>query len=254
MLVSTPIVLIHGLIGSLQLPDLSGLLAPHRVLAPDLLGYGAQRQRVAAELSLDAQVEYLRGIVAQHFGDEPVHLVGHSVGGVVAALFACRYGARVRSLVSVEGNFSLKDAFWSARVAAMTPAEVEALLAGYRRDPAGWLAGAGVVPTAETLRVAECWLAQQPASTVQAMAQAVVAETAPAAYRDRLRALFARIPVHLIAGEHSRAGWDVPAWAESAAASQSLIPGCGHLPMLERPAAFAQAVATALDGLRGSPH
>lgn len=141
----------------------------------------------------------------------------------MAALFACRYGARVRSLVSVEGNFSLKDAFWSARVAAMAPAEVAALLAGYRRDPAGWLAGAGVVPTPETLRLAECWLAQQPASTVQAMAQAVVAETAPAAYRDRLRELFVRLPVHLLAGEHSRGGWDVPQWARRAAASQALI-------------------------------
>jgi pimeloyl-ACP methyl ester carboxylesterase len=39
------------------------------------------------------------------------------VGGVVAYLFALRHPERVMGLVSVEGNFSLKDAFWSSSVA-----------------------------------------------------------------------------------------------------------------------------------------
>lgn len=242
----TPIVMIHGLIGTLQLPDLSGYFAPGQVLTPDLLGYGAWREVPAVEVNIAAQVEHLGAILHRRFGTEPVDLLGHSVGGVVAALFAHGHPDRVRNLVSVEGNFSLRDAFWSASVAQMPLEQVEALLGGYRRDPAAWLAAAGVAGEPDRLQVAAHWLGQQPAATVQAMARSVVEETGPASYLDKLRELFARRPVHLIAGERSRAGWDVPAWAGQAAASQRLIADCGHLMMLENPEAFAAAVQRAL--------
>jgi pimeloyl-ACP methyl ester carboxylesterase len=243
---SSPIVFIHGLIGSLQLPDITGFFAPDQVLAPDLLGYGALREVSPAEVSIPAQVEHLRTTLQRHFGAEPVHLLGHSVGGVVAALFAHRHGEQVRSLVSVEGNFTLKDAFWSASVARMPVAQVEALLAGFRRDPAGWLAGAGVAAEPHLLRIADNWLAQQPASTLRAMAQSVLEQTGPAQYLEKLREVFAERPVHLIAGARSHAAWDVPDWARSAAASQSLVPNSGHLMMLENPGAFAATVQRAL--------
>lgn len=243
---TTPIVLVHGLIGSLQFPALLDCFAPGQVLAPDLLGYGALREVAPAEVSIPAQVEHLRATLQRQFGSEPVHLLGHSVGGVVAALFAHRYADRVSSLVSVEGNFSLRDAFWSASVAQMSLEQVKALLEGFRGDPAAWLEGAGVKVAPPAMRVAEHWLAQQPAATLLAMAQSVVEQTGPAWYQTLLRELFARLPVHLIAGERSRAGWDVPGWAERAAASQGLVAGCGHLMMLENPAAFAAAVRRAL--------
>lgn len=243
---STPIVLIHGLIGSLQFPELIRCFAPGEVLAPDLLGYGALREVAAGEVSIPAQVEHLRMTLERHCGAEPVHLLGHSVGGVVAALFAHKYAERVRSLVSVEGNFTLGDAFWSAAVARMAPAQVEELLEGFRRDPAGWLAGAGVAAEPALVQIADSWLAQQPASTLRAMAQSVVEQTGPAQYLDKLREVFARHPVHLVAGARSHAGWDVPDWARRAAASQSQIPNTGHLMMLEDPGAFVQVVKQAL--------
>ena len=179
---TTPIVLVHGLIGSLQFPELVRCFAPTPILAPDLLGYGALREVAPAEVSIPAQVEHLRATLERQFGAEPVHLLGHSVGGVVAALFAHRHADRVSSLVSVEGNFSLEDAFWSASVARMSLEQVEVLLAGYRDDPAVWLAGAGVAAEPQRLRLAERWLAQQPAATLRAMAQSVVEQTGPAQY------------------------------------------------------------------------
>lgn len=241
-----PVVFVHGLIGSLQTPDLSAFFAPGRIAAPDLLGYGALADVPPTDLSLVAQVEHLHASVQQHFADEPVHLVGHSVGWVVAALFARRYAKRVKSLVSVEGNFTLRDAFWSASVARMQLEQVEEMLDGFRRDPAAWLEGAGVAAEPRTLAVARSWLAQQPASTLRAMAQAVVEETAAPAYLDELRQLFASHPLHLLAGQRSQAGWDVPQWAYQAAASQTVIADCGHLLMLEKPEAFAQATIAAL--------
>ncbi|QXH43900.1 alpha/beta hydrolase [Pseudomonas xanthosomatis] len=56
----------------------------------------------------------------------------------------------------------------------------------------------------------------------------------------------AATPVHLLAGEHSRSGWDVPHWAAQQAASVTVLPGVGHLMMLEDPQGFAQALARLL--------
>jgi|GEM_PF-7090344 len=67
-----------------------------------------------------------------------------SVGGAVSALVADTHLERVVSPLSFEGNFTLDDAFMASRIAAMELGEVEAMLAGYRADVAGWLAVKGI--------------------------------------------------------------------------------------------------------------
>ncbi|CRI57871.1 alpha/beta fold hydrolase [Pseudomonas sp. CCOS 191] len=242
----TPVVMINGLIGCLDHPAFHHVLGPRRVIAPDLLGYGRLDDTPSTLIDIDAQVEHLRRSLEAH--NLPcVHLLGHSVGGVVAMLFAQRYPANVASVISVEGNFTLKDAFWSASVARMASAEAEAMLQGYRADAGAWLARSGIMANASCLTLAGQWLAHQPASTLQAMARSVVAVTGVPGYLDGLRRLFATKPVHLFAGEHSRAGWDVPSWAEEQAASFTVLPRVGHLMMLEDPQGFASAIARLLD-------
>jgi lipase len=243
---STPIVFVHGLIGSLQVPDLSIHFGSTRTLAPDLLGYGDLRDVPAHQLSLPAQVAHLERVLRQGFGDEPVHLVGHSVGGAIAGLFAHAHPDRVADLISVEGNFTLKDAFWSASVARMSAQEAEAMLEGFRADPAAWLARAGMPAEPFLIEVASRYLSQQPASTVRAMARSVVEETGSPAYLPKLRELFSRGRVHLLAGERSRPGWDVQDWALRQARSIGVVAGAGHMMMLEQPQAFASMVNKAL--------
>jgi lipase len=236
-----PILLVHGLIDSLRelVPVFAGRGA--QAYAPDLLGYGAMRDVPAAEIGLRKQVDHLaRWLDERQIAR--VCLVGHSVGGAVAMLFALGHPDRVASIVNVEGNFSLNDAFWSVRVAAMSAAETEAMLAGFQAEPARWLARSGIPAEPQHISAAERLLANQPASTIRATARSVVVVTGQADYDDMLRAVFAGpIPVHLLAGERSRAGWDVPNWARAAAASEMTLPG-GHLMMLEDPAGFVAAV------------
>jgi pimeloyl-ACP methyl ester carboxylesterase len=244
---STPIVLVHGLIGTLQIPDLLPFFDPNRVIAPDLLGYGLWREVSPSKVNIPAQITHLREILDRHCGQEPVHLVGHSIGGAIAALFAHAYPKRVASLVSVEGNFTLNDAFWSAAVAQMSPLEADRMLAGFRQDPQGWLTRAGIAPEPHFLAIGLHWLSQQPATTVQAMAQSVVDITGVPAYLPKLRTVFAEHPVHLLAGEYSRATWDVPDWAVLEAASFTVIPQTGHLMMLENPRGFVHTLKQLLD-------
>lgn len=128
----------------------------------------------------------------------------------------------------------------------MTDAQAHEMLEEFRAQPAAWLARSGIAPQPHFGDVAAQWLAQHPASTVRAMAASVVAETGAADYTDKLRRVFRRHRVHLIAGARSRAGWDVPDRALQDAASIAVLPDCGHMMMLEQPDAFANAVIYAL--------
>jgi pimeloyl-ACP methyl ester carboxylesterase len=215
--------------------------------APELLGYGEHRDAAFETISLPAQLEHLARKLAEQVGDAPVDLVGHSVGGVLALLLAEAHPSRVRRVVSVEGNFTLRDAFWSASIGRMSPEQADAMLEGFRADPAGWLESSGLRATAAQRDTAAQWLAHQPASTLRAMGQSVVDTTGPVAYLAAVQRVFSTHPVYLLAGERSRAGWDVPEWATRSCAGSAVLEGCGHLMMLEQPEAFAQALARCLE-------
>ncbi|HDR9581917.1 TPA: alpha/beta fold hydrolase [Burkholderia stabilis] len=233
----TPVVFIHGFIGTFDVREWNG---PY--LAPDLLGYGAHRAAPFDTITLAAQVEHVRYAVDAHFGAQPVDVVGHSVGGAIAMLFAHAHPERVRRIVNVEGNFTLDDAFWSASVGRMTPDEADAMLDGLRADPHGWLRGAIDDPSPRVLGDARRWLMHQPASTLRAMGRSVVATTGEPGYLAALAQVFAHHAVRLVAGERSRAGWHVPDWALARCAGFDTIERCGHLVSAERPDAFRETV------------
>ncbi|WP_063534102.1 alpha/beta hydrolase [Burkholderia sp. MSMB1589WGS] len=234
---SPPVVFVHGFIGRLGMHG-----SASQRTAPDLLGYGEHRAAPPESITLGAQVEHLRAFVDAHAGGTPVDMVGHSVGGAIAMLFAHAHPARVRRIVNVEGNFTLADAFWSASVGRMSGPDAQAMLDGFRADPLGWLGGAVDAPTPAMRETAIRWLDHQPASTLRAMGRSVVETTGDTGYLAALAQVFERHPVHLIAGERSRAGWSAPDWALAQCAGHHVIDGCGHLMMIERPDAFSTLI------------
>jgi lipase len=244
------LVFIHGLLGGFADPRALELLEPATMLAPDLHGYGSPVAG-AGEITIERQIDCVREVLDQEAPDERVHLIGHSVGGVIAAGFTHRFPERVASFVNVEGNFTLADAFWSRELAAKPHQEVDELLERDRSAPERWLRDGGIEPTDDNLRAAVEALSYQPSATVHAMARAVVDYTGRGEYDEMLRGVFASIPVHLVAGERSRAGWDVPDWALEAAASYTEIPEAGHMVMLEAPERLAIALRRLLGGASG---
>jgi pimeloyl-ACP methyl ester carboxylesterase len=83
-----PLVFLHGVGGVLQEnPFLDALARHYRVLAPELPGYG---ESTGDELLEDMLDFGLHGWdVVETLGVERPHLVGHSMGGMIAAEMAC---------------------------------------------------------------------------------------------------------------------------------------------------------------------
>ncbi|MBC8752564.1 lipase [Paraburkholderia sp. WC7.3g] len=232
-----PVVFIHGFIGTL---DVASYESQHAT--PDLVGYGRCQSVSLDAISLPGQVEHLRAFVDARFGSKPVDVVGHSVGGAIAMLFAHTYPAYVRRIVNVEGNFTLDDAFWSASVGRMSPSEADAMMNRFRSDPFAWISDSVTVPAPHLREVAIRWLAHQPASTLRAMGQSVVATTGDEDYLVILEQVFDRRPVYLLSGEHSRKGWNVPDWALEKSAGDHTLANSGHLMMLDDEVAFVAAI------------
>nr|ART36264.1 C873 [uncultured bacterium]ART38142.1 F210 [uncultured bacterium] len=92
----------------------------HRVLAPDMLGFGYSERPADAHYSLDTWVLHALGVLDAQ-GIAQADLVGNSFGGAIALALAVRHPERVRRLVlmgSVGVPFELTsglDAAWGYR-------------------------------------------------------------------------------------------------------------------------------------------
>ena len=106
-----PLVILHGLLGSSRNWQTAGrdLATHYHVFALDLRNHGASPH--ADEMSYDAMAS---DVIAwlDHQGLQQVILMGHSMGGKVAMLLACRFPSRVARLVVVDS--APKDYYWVA--------------------------------------------------------------------------------------------------------------------------------------------
>jgi pimeloyl-ACP methyl ester carboxylesterase len=97
-----PVVLLHGPGESAAkwfqvLPD---LVTTHRVVAPDLPGHGAS-DAIGGTLDIGRVLGWLDALI-EGTSPAPPALVGHVLGGAIAARFAVDRGERIRSLVLVD--------------------------------------------------------------------------------------------------------------------------------------------------------
>lgn len=240
----SPAVFVHGLIGPFRERDSFAALSPRLVSAPDLNGYG---QGANVTVTVESQTTALHDHMLSTYAGEPVHLVAHSIGAVYAFTLASRYPELVRSVVTVEGNFSLADAFWSQSISALSGQQAEMAIKETLDNAVDWLRASGIEANPTLLARAEVALAYQPWRTVWESAQTVVEYTSTSGYAKMLQSVFERIPVHLVAGERSESDWHVPAWARANAASTTTIPSVGHMMMMEAAELFGTKVAAILN-------
>lgn len=136
------IVLLHGFTGAKEnwLPLMRRLRSTHRVIAPDLPGWGESTRRPGADYGPIAQSERLRALLSALGGTAPIGarptqvrlagppalVVGHSMGGQILGLLAARHPdavGRIALLDSAGVAFRGND-FGRAVLAGKNPFEV----------------------------------------------------------------------------------------------------------------------------------
>jgi len=236
------LLLIHGLAGSLDYFDPSSRIASASVHTLDLLGYGGLRDVSQDRLTLQAQAEHVASCLKTQC-QTPVWLLGHSMGGAVVMLVADQRPELVRGIINVEGNFTLKDAFWASKIVIKSPGEWAEEYRRMVQDVPATVAAWHIAPSPQHIEWLAKILAYQPASTIYAMSRAIIEETGDPGYLEMVCRVVERgVPIHLIAGERSAKAWDVPDFVRAAARSYTEIAGAGHLMMLEEPDALCRVV------------
>lgn len=245
-------------------PYLSSLASRATLVYVDPRGCGRSPARRPADYTLAAMVEDLEAVRAA-LGFERIDLLGHGLGGAVAALYADRHPGRVRSILLVGASpepRSLLDA--PGLLKGMTP-EMQAAagaLAGNRYlSPDGRLR--------ERLRIAAPLLFRrltdrsfqrafvERLTTSADVRDAVAAALAAGASGTDLRAALGRlrIPVLVAAGRH-----DPTATVEEAEAVRAAVPGArlavfeesGAFPFAEQPVDFDRAARAFLSEASGA--
>ena len=100
-----PLVMVHGwmdVAASYQFV-VDAFAQDHYVVAPDWRGYGATESPPTDNYWFPDYLADLDFLIDHYSPDAPVHLVGHSMGGNVAMLYAGARPGRVRRLVNLEG-------------------------------------------------------------------------------------------------------------------------------------------------------
>ena len=144
------VVLIHGFASSLftwRRLSAALLAAGYRVIAVDLLGYGASARPAEPIYTTQTQAEVVLGVM-DALGVRQAHLVGHSFGGRVAMQIALLAPEQVRSLVALAPEAFATDRPLISRWVRLPI--LGYVLAFYSTSP--WLVAAGLRFTSATHR------------------------------------------------------------------------------------------------------
>ena len=246
-----PVVLLHGIFSEKDhwVDFARNLTGSYRVIVPDLPGYGESGRLAEHSYDYAAQVERLK-ILLDTLGTEPVHLAGSSMGGTIAALFAMRYPDRVASVAFIGAPHGIRSS---------RPSEMDLQI------------DAGKIPlvardAAEFEQMMSLLFVERPFLPYPVLhaAQSDAVRNAKSNVRlwheqlknrhlldDRIAGLRARTLALWGSGDlvFDVSGAEVLR-ARLTNADVRVLPGVGHLPMMETPAEASRIYADFLDSIR----
>lgn len=148
-----PVVFLHGLSGLVDDTRFLDLLARHhRVYAPELPGYGDSTGEELLEDMLDFSLHGWDVVVALGLGGQHPALIGHSLGGMIAAEMACLAPDSLSKLVLVDAFGLWLDEQPIPDIFSFLPFEFGDYLFYDAARAATLLAGGTDLADAETLR------------------------------------------------------------------------------------------------------
>ena len=243
------LVFMHGIGGNRTNwhDQLAACAAAFHAVAWDARGYGLSEDYEGPLDFADFSRDLLR--LLDHLGALRAHVCGLSMGGRIALDFHARFPARVASLILCDTFTGFAASFSAAERAEFVRLRKAPLLAGKEpRDIAPGLAALLLGPRAEPA-VKERAIASMAALHKESYLKAIEATTG---YDKPVSLAAIEVPVLLVYGAEDRLtpveiGREMA--AEIKGARLVLIEDAGHLPNIERPEAFNEAVREFLRGL-----
>jgi pimeloyl-ACP methyl ester carboxylesterase len=237
-----PVLFLHAfpLSGAMWQGQVEALRATHRLIVPDLRGFGAT-DAPPGPYSMDQQSDDVVALL-DHLGLEQVTVVGLSMGGYIAFALLRRHPQRVRALVLADTRAGADDAIGQAR-----------------RE-----ANARIAETQGAAAIAELMLpnlvAPNASQAVRDTLQNLIVGTSPDGIAGALRGMAQRpdstpdlatiqVPTLIIVGADDALTPPSEAQILHAGIAGSrlvIIPECGHMANLEQPAAFNAALGAFL--------
>jgi pimeloyl-ACP methyl ester carboxylesterase len=248
------LLLLHGIANSSETWErVAPLLSEHfTLIAPDLLGHGGSATP-RGDYSLGAHASGARDI-ASALGHERMTVVGHSLGGGIAMVFAYLFPERTERLVLVSSGGLGREVHLLLRAAALPgadfvlPALTSRRVVGLGRELGGLLGRVGLQPGGDLGVLARGFASLDNAGSRQAFLHTVRAVIEPGGQRvsahDRL-ALAALLPTLIVWGQRDSI---IPV-AHGAAAHEAMpgsrfvsFEGAGHMPHDDDPQRFADVL------------
>ncbi|MEM1180028.1 MAG: alpha/beta fold hydrolase [Acidobacteriota bacterium] len=234
-----PIVLLHGNPDSAELwRDVTPKLNGFRCLMPDLPGFGHSKILGPYPFTLDAHVEWLRGLLDALDVRAPVHLVVHDFGGPFGLAWAVRHPQQVASVLLSDTIFmsGYRWHFWARLWRTRVLGEITMPLMGWPIFRWELRRGSKNLPDAHLRRT---WALVTPA--VKRTVLQLYRATDPDVFlgwEDELRGLLRDRPSLALWGE--RDPYIDPRWADTFGADTAeIVPKCGHWLPAEVPDLFA---------------
>ncbi len=236
-----PLLLIHGVndqagTWSSVVPE---LVPRFRVIVPDLPGHG-ESGPADGVLSLPSLVEALHQLLKQESPDEPVVVVGNSLGGWLAQLLALRNPKRIRRLV-LEAAGGLQFDYGRVRLAPETREEaLDVSRAVFGPDTP--------LPPRNVL---DNMVRRARTAPIRRIA---TDDLGHHLLEGRLRGI--DVPVLLVWGESDgilSRDYAERLLSEYPRAELRTIPGAGHIPHREKPREFLEAMGLRMQGWRPEP-
>jgi pimeloyl-ACP methyl ester carboxylesterase len=238
------VVMLHGLVmdnlSSLYFTLAGPVSQDFHVVLTDLRGHGLSQRPPAGYGLLELTDDLECTLDALGLGG-PVHLVGHSFGGVLALSFASRNPARVASVVLLDGHVGSLG--WGARMAATLRLTGEAQEQTIAQRFEHWLGRSSARKTSRLVETAR--------ALVEGTSLVADLEASPALDLAPLAA--ANLPVFALYGERSDLRDEAEALtARLPSATLELLPGASHSILWERTDAVRERVRAWL--LSRRPH
>ena len=233
----TPVLFVHGLgnaASNFEDALAARALAEHRLIGLDLPGCGASPYPRSTRLDIDGVVNVVEAFVDAI--DPPKFLlVGASLGGLVALLYAERHPDRLLGFLNVEGNLAPEDCMFSRRVVPHTYEEfARVVLPDIKRSLAA-RPGRGFAKHLEVLHRAD------PRAYFDYSFQ-TVEYSDNAGLLDRFLSL--PVPVHFVHGSMNRGLTYLPR-IRASRCTVTEVPDADHFLFYDAPEAFADCVRRA---------